>query len=609
MSGLLGTWLVDTFIYTSLLIAAVLLLRKPVGRAFGPQVAYALWALPFLRFVMPPILLPAWMAPAEPVAMAEPITVTISDIPAEVAAGSASAIARPELGIALIDLLLPLWLGGAAVFLVLRARQYIRMRRELLAEARPVGEVGKIRLVETPEVNAPLAFGITDKVVALPPFFMALHDREARDMAIAHELAHHRGRDLLANVAAQPLLALHWFNPLAWWGWQAMRKDQEAACDARVVSGQGKADRAAYAEVIAGFAAGSSFAMAAPMACPMLGEKTIIHRLRSLTMTEVSTGRRRIGIAAITTTALALPLTASIAYAEADAPESPATLAAGTASLAPSAPNALSDESPAEAPEVRIVRDIEEITEEDGQTVIELDREVDGERRVIRRVVRHDGPMSAQERTELMAEIEEELAEAREEIEEAMRESREARMEAMAEAREARREAMEDAREARAHALASGQHRVEWSCEDGKASSEVTAADGTTVTRICKAEILAGALEGLVEARKEIARDPEIPAETRKRILRELDESIANMRKESHQSAAMRLPAPPPAPNPPAPPRFTAVVQSTAWVPQRVVPAVSLRIGAKPVNLAPHAPEAEECPEAKAAAAFASREA
>ena len=34
-----GDWLVDTFIYTGLLIALVLLLRRPVSRWCGPQVA------------------------------------------------------------------------------------------------------------------------------------------------------------------------------------------------------------------------------------------------------------------------------------------------------------------------------------------------------------------------------------------------------------------------------------------------------------------------------------------------------------------------------------------------------------------------------------------
>lgn len=58
------SFLVDTFLYTGALIALVLLIRRPVSRHFGPQLAYALWALPLLRFVMPPLVLPAWMAPA-----------------------------------------------------------------------------------------------------------------------------------------------------------------------------------------------------------------------------------------------------------------------------------------------------------------------------------------------------------------------------------------------------------------------------------------------------------------------------------------------------------------------------------------------------------------
>src|SRR5690606_8523866 len=148
------------------------------------------------------------------------------------------------------------WLGVALAFLAWRIVTYRRMRRELLAAARPVGEAGKVRLVETPAVAAPVAFGVLDKVIALPPQFMAQRDRLARDLAIEHELAHHRGYDLLANFAAQVLLALHWFNPLAWLGWRAMRRDQEAACDARVLAGRDRAERACYAALIAAAAAG-----------------------------------------------------------------------------------------------------------------------------------------------------------------------------------------------------------------------------------------------------------------------------------------------------------------------------------------------------------------
>jgi bla regulator protein BlaR1 len=330
------SFLLDTLLATGVLIALVLVLRKPVARSFGPQLAYTLWLLPLLRFVMPPILLPASLAPAEPAP-----AVVLADVPPEAIVPMVSPVPTPEFTtvaepvsatapIPWLELALAAWLGGALLFLAWRFVSYRRMRSDLLAEARPVGEAGKVRLVETPAVSGPVAFGIIDKVVALPLDFMALEDRAARDLAIAHELAHHRGRDLAANILAQPLLALHWFNPLAWLAWRAMRRDQEAACDARVIAAQGRAERARYAQVIASFAAGPRLALAAPMACPMLGEKSIIHRLRSLTMNDVSRRRRLIGRSLVIAGGLALPLTATVTYAasevvdaapEADAPE------------------------------------------------------------------------------------------------------------------------------------------------------------------------------------------------------------------------------------------------------------------------------------------------
>ncbi len=59
-----AAWLADTMIWTGVLIALVLVLRRPVSRVFGAQAAYALWLLPFLRLILPPITLPAAMAPA-----------------------------------------------------------------------------------------------------------------------------------------------------------------------------------------------------------------------------------------------------------------------------------------------------------------------------------------------------------------------------------------------------------------------------------------------------------------------------------------------------------------------------------------------------------------
>jgi bla regulator protein BlaR1 len=351
----MSAWLIDTVLYTGLLIGLVLMLRRPVGKFFGPQLAYSLWALPFLRLLLPPIVLPASLAP-EPAQVpattaTEAMTATI-EAPTETAAAPLDFAATAPPAWEWADLIAPAvstWAGVALAFLAFRVVTYRRMRRELLRGARPVGEIGRVRMVETPALAAPVAFGVFDKVIALPPLFMAQPDLAARDLAIAHELAHHKGHDLLANMAAQALLALHWFNPIAWYGWRAMRRDQEAACDARVLAGRGREERLTYAALIAGIATGPRSiaferALAAPMACPVLGERSIVHRLRSISMSEMSRRRRWFGRGLFAAGALALPLTASISYASASAqpaaPDPPAAPSAVSPPLPPAPPAA-----------------------------------------------------------------------------------------------------------------------------------------------------------------------------------------------------------------------------------------------------------------------------
>ena len=320
------TWLLDTFVTTGALIALVLILRRPVARAFGPAMAYALWLLPMLRLVLPPLVLPASLAPATPVAEAVPVETVAYLLDSPLAAAPALWT--------LPNVALGLWLAGALVFLAWRTAGYVAMRRRLLDQARQVGEAGTVRLVETPATPAPVAFGVFDKVIALPPGFMDRADVAGRDLALAHELQHHAGHDLAVNIAVQPLLALHWCNPLAWAGWRALRRDQEAACDARVLAGRDAQTRAAYGLLIASFAQSPRLGLAAPMACPVIGEKSIIHRLRSLTMQDVNPRRRLLGRVLIGAGALALPLTASISYAAQDTPVPP------TPPTAPAAPDA-----------------------------------------------------------------------------------------------------------------------------------------------------------------------------------------------------------------------------------------------------------------------------
>ena len=556
MSGML----LHTLAWTGVLIALVLLLRRPVTRHFGPEAAYALWAVPAARLILPPLTLPAWMAPeasapasatpadlltqapppADPMiweaavrapagAVPAPLTVPIEAAPQPAGFDLLATLAD----LPILEGVLLIWLAGAGVTLCRRFAAYFELRDILLAEGREVGRahglLGKVRLIETPATTAPLAMGVFDPVIALPPGFMALHDRPARDLALAHELAHHRGGDLLVNVLIQPLFALHWFNPLGRYGWLALRRDQEAACDARVMARRSAQERAAYAALIARFAAlpGATHnaALTAPMACPVLGEKSIIHRLRSLAMSDLSPRRRLAGRALLGAGLLALPLTASISYAAteavleaSEAPEAPEPPAP------PAPPEAPEPPTPPEAPEPPTIVTMGSDSASDTEVTEHVWRDEDGKERRMKMVFR-GGPDGEKIAREL---------EATEGFDKASRDAMFAALEeGLAEADRVRAQLPQIIAQAMASAeaanAAAGQQRVivKRECLPGNDEvSETTNKDGVQVISICQKRIFASARKGLEEARAEIASDKDIPEDTRKQLLRTLDRQI-----------------------------------------------------------------------------------
>lgn len=561
--------LLHTLAWTGVLIVLVLLARRSVTRHFGPQAAYALWLIPLARLILPPVVLPAWMAPraAAPAPQALPVVPdtpapTISEplafdaaipapLPAEPAPAAGFDLLAALADAPILEALMLLWLVGAGAVLWRRFAAYFSLRRALLAEGRELGRVpgmlggwlGQVRLVETPATNAPLAMGVLDPVIALPPGFLALHDRSARDLALAHELAHHRAGDLLVNILVQPLFALHWWNPLGRYGWLALRRDQEAACDARVMAARPAEDRATYAALIARFAAapGSAHtaALTAPMACPVLGETSIIHRLRSLAMPDLTPRRRLAGRALLGAGLLALPLTASITYAAGDAatplaepPAPPAPPAAPQAPEAPSAPDAPEAPEPPAPPVVVVIeRDGVKVAEGgDAEVTERVWKDKDGTERRVRMVFRSapDGLVLSRRLEGVSAADQAE----REAMLAALRES-------LAEADKARADMPRIIAEAMAEANAwrdeKGRQRVivKNECKPGgEEVTETTTRDGTQIVSICQKRMFVSARNGLEEARAEIARDKDIPEATRKELLKALDRQIARWKDE-----------------------------------------------------------------------------
>lgn len=296
---------VETFVATTLLMLLVLAIRGPVRKAFGPGIAYALWLLPVLRLALPP-LPESWRAQAAaPVtAMSDAITYYVIDTGPALPEAAAQASGS-------IDWLLvagAVWAVGAAGFLGYHLISHSRFCARLLSRARVDRTVaeGKVRVIETDAAHGPLAFGIWQKYVAFPRDFAERYDEQERALALAHELGHHVRGDLIANWVALFVLAIHWFNPVAWKAFRAFRADQEMACDALVLAGREAALRHAYGRAIVKSAHGG----AVSAACHLHTINELKGRLRMLSKTRKTSPIRLaggvIGVGALSLAALGL---------------------------------------------------------------------------------------------------------------------------------------------------------------------------------------------------------------------------------------------------------------------------------------------------------------
>ncbi len=95
--------------------------------------------------------------------------------------------------------------------------------------------IGRLRVLLGAADAMPATWGIAHPVLMLPAG--ALSWTAARlDTVARHELAHIGRGDVVAQLLADILCALHWFNPLAWVAANRMRVERELACDDEVLA-------------------------------------------------------------------------------------------------------------------------------------------------------------------------------------------------------------------------------------------------------------------------------------------------------------------------------------------------------------------------------------
>ena len=200
-------------------LAIVFLVRHPLCRAFGPRIAYTIWALVPLAALGALVPAPAHIPGGIPVQMAS-LHVPGSD--AVIGHGHVDPTSHWVIGC---------WMIGAGMLaLVQWYQQRAFVRRLGVLRRDDLGE-----WVSDAQEIGPVVVGVFPPKIVLPSDFRHRYTLQEQVLVLAHERMHLSRYDPLANLGAAVVRSLLWFHPLVHLANRAFRIDQELACDAAVL--------------------------------------------------------------------------------------------------------------------------------------------------------------------------------------------------------------------------------------------------------------------------------------------------------------------------------------------------------------------------------------
>lgn len=280
----------EWIISSSVLILAVVLLRRVLRGRLSPRLQYALWALVLVRLLVPVSFgeavvsvqnlvrgaderaaqrvvtyvgneAPSFSAPEPVTGLSEPEQQLQYDQELSAPDHEPDA-AEPETGaetgtpVTVSDILRYTWYAGMAVLALWFLSTNIAFRARLTRSARRMEYPGcKLPLYVSGAVETPCLFGVVRPAIYLTPDAAA--DPVTLTHSVGHELTHFRHGDHVWALLRCLCLVLHWYNPLVWLAAALSRRDAELACDEATIRRLGEAERAAYGRTLIGITCGS----------------------------------------------------------------------------------------------------------------------------------------------------------------------------------------------------------------------------------------------------------------------------------------------------------------------------------------------------------------
>ena len=270
----------EILITSSVLILALLVLRRVFREKISRRAQYALWLLVLARllisvslptagfgvlsaaepaveaassrlesravYVLPLDRAPAAEVPAASQAQPGQVVETGDSFGYPVLSSDGETVTRYARQLTASELLRYLWYGGMALTGLWFLAGNLRFRWKLRRRRRPYPVEGCPVPVYLAEgwLASPCLVGLLRPAIYLTPAAAAAEERQRH--VIAHELTHRRHLDPLWSLLRSVCLVVYWFDPLVWAAALASRTDGELACDEAVLAGLDQEERLAY---------------------------------------------------------------------------------------------------------------------------------------------------------------------------------------------------------------------------------------------------------------------------------------------------------------------------------------------------------------------------
>ncbi|GMW00975.1 MAG: hypothetical protein AMXMBFR84_21120 [Candidatus Hydrogenedentota bacterium] len=280
-STLWADWMIQMAWQVAVLAVAVLLISRFAPRS-SAAFRYALWALVFIKLIIPPGIAAPWSlgtaanhlaettlptyTAEEPLRIADWELRPAPETPqiASVESVEQHPITPQSVRWSIASIAFTVWGAVALMMFASLCVQYVRYRRRILRYGTPVsqpvmavvsdcksilGVRRAVRVFESETVSTPYVFGVFSPIILLPRGTEGKYGAAHLRNILLHELSHIRRHDIPMNWGMAVLVCLYWFHPAVWLAYRYIGREREMACDDLVL--QHTQDNAkTYAETI-----------------------------------------------------------------------------------------------------------------------------------------------------------------------------------------------------------------------------------------------------------------------------------------------------------------------------------------------------------------------